>query len=43
MKERCPNAYHPPIDWLTDGFSMISVDQGQSVTATPDQSGLTTV
>ena len=30
MKERYPDAIHPPDDWLLKGFSMISLDQGQS-------------
>ena len=26
MKERYPDADHPPVEWLTDGISMISLD-----------------
>ena len=33
MKERCPDAIHPPDDWLSKGFSIISLDQGQSAAA----------
>ena len=27
MKEICLDAIHPPDDWLSKGFSMISLDQ----------------
>ena len=43
MKEICPDARHPPMEWLSAGFSMISLDQGQSAAATPAQSSLATV
>ena len=36
MKERCPDFQHPPLDWLSNGFSMILLDQEQSVTVPPD-------
>ena len=39
IKEICLDAHHPPLDWLTEGFSMISLDQGQSVIAPPNQGG----
>ena len=35
MKERCPDAIYPPEDWLAQGFSMISLDQGQYAAARP--------
>ena len=34
MKERYPDADHPPVEWLTARISIILLDQGQSVTAT---------
>ena len=33
MKERCPDDIHPPEDWLAQGFSEISLNQGQSAAA----------
>ena len=39
MKEICPNIIHPPDDWLSKGFSMISSDWGQSATATSVHQG----
>ena len=39
MKEICPDARHPPEDWLSAGFSIISLDQGQSAAATSAQQG----
>ena len=43
MKDRCPDARHPPSDWLSARFSMLSVSQGQSATATPEQGSLAAV
>ena len=43
MQDRCPDARHPPQDWLSAGFSMLSVSQGQSAAATPEQSNLVAV
>ena len=44
MKERCPYvADHPPVEWLTHGVSMISLDHGQSVAPVPAQGGLAAV
>ena len=43
MKERCLDAQHPPMDWLSNGFSMILLDQEQLVTVPPDQSSLAAV
>ena len=33
MKEICPDAIHPPDDWLSKGISVISLDQGQLAAA----------
>ena len=38
MKERCPDAEHPPMDWLSNGSSIILLGQGQSVTVPPNES-----
>ena len=44
MKECCPDDIHPDEEWLANGFSMISLDQGQSAAATSaQQGGLATV
>ena len=43
MQERCPDVNHPPMDWLTKGFSMIALDQDQSVSASRELSSLDTV
>ena len=43
MKEICADARHPPMEWLSAGFSMILLDQGQSATATPAQGSLAAV
>ena len=43
MQERCPDVNHPPIDWLSDGFSMIARSQDQSVTALLEISSLDAV
>ena len=43
MKESNPNIHHPSMDWLTKGFSMILMDQDQSVTASPEQGSLAAV
>ena len=43
MKERYPDADHPPMEWLTASVSMISLDKGQSAAATPAQGGLAAV
>ena len=43
MKERYPDADHPPIEWLTARVSMILLDQGQSATVTPMQGGLAAI
>ena len=32
MQERCPDVHHPDMDWMTKGFSMIMLNQDQSVT-----------
>ena len=40
MKERYPDAEHPPVEWLSASISMILLDQGQSATAPPAQSGI---
>ena len=43
MKDRCPDARHPPSEWLSDGFLMPSLNQGQSATANPAQGSLAAV
>ena len=43
MTEICPDARHPPMEWLSASFSMISLDQGQSAAATPVQGSLAAV
>ena len=40
MKERCLNAVYPSMEWLSYGFSMISLDQGRTVTAPPKQGSI---
>ena len=40
MKERCPYDIHPSEEWLANGFSMISLDQGRTVTAPLEQGGI---
>ena len=40
MKERCLDDIHPTEDWLAYGFSMISLDQGRTVTAPLEQGGV---
>ena len=32
MKERAPDINHPSLKWITQGFSMISLNQNQSAT-----------
>ena len=27
MQEKCPDVKHPPMDWLTKGFSKLTLDQ----------------
>ena len=43
MKEKCPDADHLPMEWLSASFSMISLDQVQSATATPAQGSLAAI
>ena len=43
MKEICPDYRHPSMEWLSSGFSMISLDQGRTAAATPEQGGLAAV
>ena len=43
MKEICPGANHPSMEWLAVGFSMISLDQGRTAAVTPEQGGLAAV
>ena len=38
MKEICPNYnHHPSVEWLSFGFSMISLGQERTATTTPKQ------
>ena len=39
MKNYCPDVIHPPDDWLSQGFSMLSSDQGQSAAASSAHQG----
>ena len=40
MKERHPDDNHPTEEWLAYGFSMISLDQGRTVTAPLEKGGV---
>ena len=40
MQERCPDVHHPDMDWMTKGFSMIVLNQDQSVTTPPELSSI---
>ena len=37
MKEICPGYNHPSMEWLSVSFSMISLDQKRTVTASLEQ------
>ena len=37
MKERCPGENHPDEEWLSKGFTMISLDRERTVTTAPKQ------
>ena len=44
MKERCPEYnHHPSVDWLSHGFSMISLGQERTAVTTPEQDSLAVV
>ena len=43
MQEKCPDVKHPPMDWLTKGFSKLALDQDQSVTTSPVLSSIDAV
>ena len=44
MKEICPNYnHHPSMEWLSFGFSMISLGQERTATATPKQGSSATI
>ena len=40
MKERDPDTIHPTMEWLENGFSMIALSRGQSVTMPPEPANL---
>ena len=44
MKERCPDYnHHPSVDWLSYGFSMISLGQERTAVTTPEQGSLAVI
>ena len=38
MEEKFPDGSHPTMDWLTSGFSQLSLVQNRSVPAPPESS-----
>ena len=40
MQEKCPDVSHPDMDFLTNGFSLISLSQSPSVTTPPEPANL---
>ena len=43
MHEKYSDVCHPPMDWLTKGFSKLALDQDQSVTTSPVLSSIDAV